>query len=179
MTSCPDTRGLCPEAADTVGHTPGPWPRGSQLRGAAGLPRGFLTQWLPQALLATMCAKMNSPVPGAVTVNDGFPQGLRRDCAFVKRTRLTHCQDDLLKKAASCALCQQSSLSECDGRTTYGPWSGHSPVGGGANPLHSFQIPDSRESQHRCSVPAGLTHTLGEKETDRGLMGGRAFPTVG
>lgn len=42
-----------------------------------------------------------------------------------------------------------------------------------------FKFLPHAKGRRRRSVPAGLTRALGEKETDRGLMGGRAFPTMG
>lgn len=56
---------------------------------------------------------------------------------------------------------------------------GSAPPVGGQTCCILFKFPAHAKGRRRHSVPAGLTHALGEKETDRGLTVGGNFPTVG
>lgn len=65
MSSCPDMSVACVPRLQTLPAlpprslaAPALWLPESQLRGAAGLPRGFLSPWLPNALLSVCGTKI-------------------------------------------------------------------------------------------------------------------------
>lgn len=60
-----------------------------------------------------------------------------------------------------------------------GPGQGTAPQVGERTRCVLFKFLIHGKGRRRRSVPAGLIHALSEKEADRGLMGGRAFPTMG
>lgn len=60
-----------------------------------------------------------------------------------------------------------------------GPGQGTAPPVGERTRCILVKFLTHAKGRRRRSVPAGLTHALGEKETDRGLMGGKSFPHSG